>query len=62
MGLKLKNCINTSCPWSGEPVAEDSLDEYMGHVIGFCSPQCRDKFRAARLAFDQCIIEFGNDE
>ena len=35
--------INGACPYSGRPVAADSLAEIEGRVIGFCNPFCRDK-------------------
>ena len=35
--------INAACPFSGKPVAADSLAEIDGTVIGFCNPFCRDK-------------------
>jgi glutathione S-transferase len=35
--------INAACPYSGKPVAADSLMEVRGRVIGFCNPACRDK-------------------
>ncbi|HEY9553985.1 glutathione S-transferase [Allosphingosinicella sp.] len=44
-----------TCPWSGNPVAEDSLTRYRGHVVGFCNPGCRDKFERATAAFDKVI-------
>ena len=28
--LKLTDCINRICPWSGNPVAPDSLTRYKG--------------------------------
>lgn len=28
--LKLEDCINEECPWSGKPVAADSLARYRG--------------------------------
>lgn len=34
---------NATCPFSGEPVAADSLADIDGIVIGFCNPFCRDK-------------------
>ena len=40
----MDNAINKYCPRSGKPVAEDSLTEYRGHVVGFCNPGCRDDF------------------
>jgi YHS domain-containing protein len=54
-GLRLEDCVNTHCPWSGEPVSEDSLTRYRGKVVGFCNPGCRDKFDAAAHAFDAAI-------
>ena len=45
--LNPDDCINEICPWSGEPVAADSLFEFNGDVVGFCNPGCRDKFAAA---------------
>lgn len=45
--LDIADCINETCPWSGEPVQADSLTEYNGQVVGFCNPGCRDKFDAA---------------
>ena len=40
------DCINENCPWSGEPVAADSLIEFNGDIVGFCNTGCRDKFAA----------------
>ena len=45
--LDIADCINETCPWSGEPVRADSLTEYAGQVVGFCNPGCRDKFETA---------------
>jgi hypothetical protein len=53
--LSLKDAVNETCPWSGNPVAEDSLILYRGHVVGFCNPGCRDKFERATAAFDGAI-------
>ena len=50
--LRLEDCVNQSCPWSGKPVSPDSLTLYRGHVVGFCNTGCRDKFEAATRAFD----------
>jgi glutathione S-transferase len=35
--------VNAACPFSGAPVAADSLAEVAGTVIGFCNSFCRDK-------------------
>ena len=53
--LKLEDCINDVCPWSGEPVSPDSLTTYRGQTVGFCNPGCRDKFESAATAFDSAI-------
>ena len=53
--LRLDECVNDVCPWSGKPVSEDSLTHYRGKVVGFCNPGCRDKFDSAAQAFDAVI-------
>jgi hypothetical protein len=53
--LRLENCVNEVCPWSGDPVSEDSLTHYRDKVVGFCNPGCRDKFERAASAFDAAI-------
>ena len=54
-GLRLEDCVNATCPWSGEPVRADSLTTYNGQVVGFCNPGCRDKFEKAASAFDAAM-------
>jgi hypothetical protein len=54
-GLRLEDCVNDTCPWSGDPVSPDSLAVYRGKVVGFCNPGCRDKFEKATRAFDEKI-------
>jgi hypothetical protein len=54
-GLRLEDCVNERCPWSGEPVREDSLTVYRGKVVGFCNPGCREKFETAASSFDAAI-------
>jgi hypothetical protein len=49
------DCINTVCPWSGKPVAADSLTLYRGNVVGFCNTGCRDKFETAANMFEAAI-------
>lgn len=53
--LRLEDCVNERCPWSGDPVSADSLTLYRDKVVGFCNPGCRDKFEAAIHAFDAKI-------
>ena len=55
--LRLEDCVNSHCPWSGEPVSADSLTRYRGEVVGFCNPGCRDKFEKATSAFDAALQE-----
>jgi YHS domain-containing protein len=53
--LKLEDCINDVCPFSGKPVSADSLTHYRGKVVGFCNTGCRDEFEKATRAFDAKI-------
>ncbi len=55
--LKIEDAVNETCPWSGKPVAADSLTTYRDVVVGFCNPGCRDKFEAAIKHFDKAIAE-----
>jgi hypothetical protein len=54
-GLRLEDCVNATCPWSGKPVSQDSMTHYRGKVVGFCNPGCRDQFDAATNAFEAAI-------
>lgn len=47
--------VNTHCPWSGNPVSEDSKTLYRGQIVAFCNPGCRDKFEKATSLFDAAI-------
>jgi hypothetical protein len=54
--LKLEDCVNDICPWSGDAVSADSLTTYRDSkgntvVVGFCNTGCRDKFEAATRVF-----------
>ena len=51
----LKDVVKETCPWSGTPIAEDSLTRYDGCVVGFCNPGCRDKFETAVRHFDAAL-------
>ncbi|WP_267357026.1 MULTISPECIES: glutathione S-transferase [unclassified Methylobacterium] len=50
--LNIKDAINETCPWSGKPISADSLTLYNGAVVGFCNPDCRDKFAKAVRSFE----------
>ena len=51
-GLTIEDAVNETCPWSGKPIAADSLTIYSGAVVGFCNPGCRDKFENAVRHFE----------
>ena len=53
--LRIEDAVNQSCPWSGQPIAADSLTLYKGAVVGFCNPGCRDKFKAAIDHFEDAL-------
>lgn len=53
------DCINQTCPWSGEPVKTDSLTESNGHIVNFCNTGCRDKFDTAVDHFQEAIAARG---
>ncbi|GJE15590.1 glutathione S-transferase [Methylobacterium marchantiae] len=53
--LRIEDAVNEVCPWSGKPIAADSLTLYNGSVVGFCNPGCRDKFAAAVNAFEAAL-------
>ena len=53
--LRIEDAINETCPWSGKPIAADSLTLYRGEVVGFCNPGCRDKFEKAVQHFEAAL-------
>jgi hypothetical protein len=53
--LRIEDAVNDTCPWSGKPVAPDSLTLYNGAVVGFCNPDCRDKFARAVQSFEAAL-------
>jgi hypothetical protein len=53
--LRIEDAVNETCPWSGKPIAADSLALYRGAVVGFCNPGCRDKFEAAVAQFEDAL-------
>ncbi|GLS44851.1 glutathione S-transferase [Methylobacterium brachythecii] len=53
--LRIEDAINENCPWSGKPIAADSLTLYNGAVVGFCNPDCRDKFARALASFEDAL-------
>ncbi|QUL37628.1 DinB family protein [Erythrobacter sp. JK5] len=54
--------LNDVCPWSGNPVSADALTSYRGSTVGFCNPDCRDKFAAAVAMFDPRIARCGEGQ
>ncbi|RCW84572.1 glutathione S-transferase [Phyllobacterium bourgognense] len=59
--LKIGDAINTTCPWSGDPIKEDSLTLYNGAVVGFCNTGCRDKFEKAVNHFEAALQRRGHE-
>jgi hypothetical protein len=55
--LRIEDAVNETCPWSGKPIAADSLTVYRGAVVGFCNPGCRDTFEAAIDHFEKALAE-----
>jgi len=53
--LSIEDAINETCPWSGKPISADSLTLYNGAVVGFCNPECRDKFAKALRSFEAAL-------
>ncbi|WP_375464235.1 glutathione S-transferase [uncultured Methylobacterium sp.] len=53
--LRIEDAVNDACPWSGRPVSADALTLYNGAVVGFCNPECRDKFARAVGAFEDAL-------
>ncbi len=53
--LRIEDAVNKTCPWSGKPIAADSLTTYRGAVVGFCNPGCRDKFEGAVKHFEDAL-------
>lgn len=47
--------LNTTCPWSGNPVTAAGATQYRGQTVAFCNPGCKDKFETATSAFDAAI-------
>ena len=55
--LRIEDAVNETCPWSGKPIAPDSLTTYRGAVVGFCNPGCRDQFETAVTHFEKALAE-----
>lgn len=53
--LSIEDAVNETCPWSGKPIAADSLARYAGAVVGFCNTGCRDKFETALAHFEAAL-------
>jgi len=53
--LRIEDAVNALCPWSGKPIAADALTLYNGAVVGFCDPDCRDRFARAVASFEDAL-------
>ena len=58
VGLKIEDCLNANCPFSGDRVEAGSLLLFEGHTFGFCNPGCRDKFAANPAAYPEVVANF----
>jgi len=56
--LRLADCINACCPFSGKPVVANSLTLHHGRVVGFCNPSCCEKFAANPGDFSDAVVTF----
>jgi hypothetical protein len=55
--LSIEDAVNETCPWSGQPVAADSLTTSRDAVVGFGTPELRDRFAAAVNQFEKAIAD-----
>lgn len=53
--LKIEDCVNDVCPWSGKIVSPTALMPYHGQVVGFASPADRDRFLATFIALEAAM-------
>ena len=53
--LRIEDAVNALCPWSGKPIAADAPTLYNGAVVGFCDPDCRDRFARAVASFEDAL-------
>ena len=56
--MTVAESLNPDCPFSGKAVQANSLVEYRGKVVGFCNPECRDKFAANPRKFPDALAKF----
>jgi L-aspartate oxidase len=45
--VRRRQAVNDFCPFSGRFIVANALTDYVGHVVGFCNPSCRDDFARA---------------
>jgi hypothetical protein len=55
--VRIEDAVSDTCPWSGKPVSADSLTLYKDAVVGFCNPECRDKFDTAVRHFEAALAK-----
>ena len=55
----ISDAINTVCPYSGDPIAADSLAEIDGQIVGFCNPFCCRKSIADAQAWPKLMAVMG---
>ena len=55
------DAINANCPYSGAPIAADSLAEIDGRIVGFCNPFCCRKSIADAEAWPKLMALLGEE-
>lgn len=53
--LKLEDCVNDVCPRTGKVVSANALMLYHGQVVGFATPEDRDRFLAMFIALEAAM-------
>jgi len=53
--LRIEDCVNDVCPWSGKRVSPDGLMRYRGRIVGFHDTRHRDRFLAAVIALETAL-------
>ncbi len=49
--------INANCPVSGKPIHPEAFLTYEGKVIGFCSKEHRDQFKATHENISKAVAQ-----
>ncbi len=55
--LAIADASNARCPFSGEPIVADALTRRRGQVVGFCKPDCRDRYARTPERFAEAVAK-----